>query len=203
MREKSKVLSNNIKDTGSKTAMSEEIDDKKIKQDCEKRKENKENDVNPTDALLAQTRKGVQLNHVNNEVENAKTPGNNKDGKSQDFSDELKEKLKSRRKGIVGKDNVQQQNNEVCQNQSQDLQEAKELGHGNTPTSSFSVIAAETPIVPPPPPPPSAPGGINSLKKTNGSDKPGPKVSNNPNHSTHMVISSEQINNVRRRLKKS
>ncbi|WP_341813690.1 WH2 domain-containing protein [Wolbachia endosymbiont (group B) of Germaria angustata] len=63
-------------------------------------------------ALLEQIRKGgVKLKRVNNEVENAKTPGNNKDGKSQDFSDELKEKLKSRRKGIVGKDNVQQPSN--------------------------------------------------------------------------------------------
>lgn len=63
-------------------------------------------------ALLAQIRGGgVKLKRVNNEVKNAKTPGNNKDGKSQDFSDELKEKLKSRRKGIVGKDNVQQPSN--------------------------------------------------------------------------------------------
>ncbi|WP_051008235.1 WH2 domain-containing protein, partial [Wolbachia pipientis] len=63
-------------------------------------------------ALLAQIRGGgVKLKRVNNEVKNAKTPGNNKDGKSQDFSDELQEKLKSRRKGIVGKDNVQQPSN--------------------------------------------------------------------------------------------
>ncbi|TNK94604.1 hypothetical protein OUY_00795 [Wolbachia endosymbiont of Leptopilina clavipes] len=63
-------------------------------------------------ALIAQIRGGgVKLKRVNNEVKNAKTPGNNKDGKSQDFSDELKEKLKSRRKGIVGKDNVQQPSN--------------------------------------------------------------------------------------------
>ncbi|WP_264336691.1 MULTISPECIES: WH2 domain-containing protein [unclassified Wolbachia] len=47
-------------------------------------------------ALLAQIRGGgVKLKRVNNEVKNAKTPGNNNDGKSQDFSDELKEKFKS------------------------------------------------------------------------------------------------------------
>lgn len=38
---------------------------------------------------------GVKLKRVNNEFKNAKTPGNNNDGKSQDFSDELKEEFKS------------------------------------------------------------------------------------------------------------
>ncbi|WP_374699300.1 WH2 domain-containing protein [Wolbachia endosymbiont (group A) of Limnophora tigrina] len=47
-------------------------------------------------ALFAQIRGGgVKLKRVNNEFKNAKTPGNNNDGKSQDFSDELKEEFKS------------------------------------------------------------------------------------------------------------
>ncbi|WP_246433192.1 hypothetical protein [Wolbachia endosymbiont of Spodoptera picta] len=111
---------------------------------------------------------------------------------------ELFKVLKERRKAIDEEDNVQQQNNEVCQNQSQDssLQKAKELEHSNTPTPSFPVMSGIpiVPLLPPPPPPlpqgavsppspPSAPDGINSLKKTNGSDKPGAEVSNNANQS--------------------
>ncbi|WP_254229605.1 WH2 domain-containing protein [Wolbachia pipientis] len=111
---------------------------------------------------------------------------------------DLNKTLKSRRKAIDGEDDVQQQNNEVCQNQSQDssLQKAKGLEHSNTPTPSFPVMSGipiVPPLPPPPPPlpqgavsppsPPSAPDGINSLKKTNGSDKPGAEISNNANQS--------------------
>uniref|UniRef100_A0AAU7YKC1 WH2 domain-containing protein n=1 Tax=Wolbachia endosymbiont of Oeneis ivallda TaxID=3171168 RepID=A0AAU7YKC1_9RICK len=69
-------------------------------------------DAHLTDArsdLFAQIReRDVKLKHVNNKVENAKTPGNNKDGESQqDLLHELKKKVESRRKGIDGEDNVQ------------------------------------------------------------------------------------------------
>ncbi|BET32408.1 hypothetical protein [Wolbachia pipientis] len=90
---------------------------------------------------------------LKNNANNKSIPsGGGKQQENGDLMADLHKKFKSRRKGIVGKDNVQQQNNEVCQNQSQDLQKAKGLEHSNTPTPSFPVIP-ETPIVPPPPPP--------------------------------------------------
>ncbi|WP_353280523.1 hypothetical protein [Wolbachia endosymbiont (group B) of Silvanus unidentatus] len=78
--------------------------------------------------------------------------GGGKQQGSGDLMTDLHKTLKKPRKATDGEDDVQQQNNEVCQNQSQDLQKAKGLEHSNTPTPSFPVIP-ETPIVPPPPPP--------------------------------------------------
>ncbi|WP_264374694.1 MULTISPECIES: WH2 domain-containing protein [unclassified Wolbachia] len=132
----------------------------------------------------------------NNTTNKSIPSGCGKQQGSGDLMADLNKTLKSRRKAIDGEDDVQQQNNEVCQNQSQDssLQKAKELEHSNTPTPSFPVMSG-TPSAPPPPPPPlpqsavsppsppSAPDGINSLKKTNGADKPGAEVSNNANQS--------------------
>lgn len=134
----------------------------------------------------------------NNTTNKSIPSGCGKQQGSGDLMADLNKTLKSRRKAIDGEDDVQQQNNEVCQNQSQDssLQKAKGLEHSNTPTPSFPVMSGIpiVPLLPPPPPPlpqgavsppspPSAPDGINSLKKTNGSDKPGAEISNNANQS--------------------
>ncbi|WP_264375622.1 WH2 domain-containing protein [Wolbachia endosymbiont (group B) of Sphaerophoria taeniata] len=91
----------------------------------------------------------------NNTTNKSIPSGGGKQQGSGDLMADLNKTLKSRRKAIDGEDDVQQQNNEVCQNQSQDssLQKAKELEHSNTPTPSFPVMSG-TPSAPPPPPPP-------------------------------------------------
>ncbi|WP_341818969.1 WH2 domain-containing protein [Wolbachia endosymbiont (group B) of Phasia obesa] len=91
---------------------------------------------------------------LKNNANNKSIPsGGGKQQGSGDLMADLHERLKKRRKATDGEDDVQQQNNEVCQNQSQDLQKAKELEHSNTPTPSFPVMSG-TPSAPPPPPPP-------------------------------------------------
>uniref|UniRef100_UPI0033401617 WH2 domain-containing protein n=1 Tax=Wolbachia endosymbiont (group B) of Pilophorus perplexus TaxID=3066160 RepID=UPI0033401617 len=91
---------------------------------------------------------------LKNNANNKSIPsGGGKQQGSGDLMADLHETLKKRRKATDGEDDVQQQNNEVCQNQSQDLQKAKELEHSNTPTPSFPVMSG-TPSAPPPPPPP-------------------------------------------------
>ncbi|WP_353281733.1 WH2 domain-containing protein [Wolbachia endosymbiont (group B) of Horisme vitalbata] len=91
----------------------------------------------------------------NNTTNKSIPSGGGKQQGSGDLMADLNKTLKSRRKAIDGEDDVQQQNNEVCQNQSQDssLQKAKGLEHSNTPTPSFPVMSG-TPSAPPPPPPP-------------------------------------------------
>ncbi len=91
---------------------------------------------------------------LKNNANNKSIPsGGGKQQGSGDLMADLHKTLKKRRKATDGEDDVQQQNNEVCQNQSQDLQKAKELEHSNTPTPSFPVMSG-TPSAPPPPPPP-------------------------------------------------
>ncbi|WP_265024720.1 hypothetical protein [Wolbachia endosymbiont (group B) of Protocalliphora azurea] len=92
---------------------------------------------------------------LKNNANNKSIPsgGGKQQGSGDSMADDLYERLKKQRKATNGEDDVQQQNNEVCQNQSQDLQKAKELEHSNTPTPSFPVMSG-TPSAPPPPPPP-------------------------------------------------